>query len=63
MSHRYHIGESVYFRGQSGAGAAGTYKIVRRLPVERDTALRYRIKNTAETFERVADEEQLSRTG
>jgi hypothetical protein len=35
---------------------------VRQLPVERDNRLVYRIKSVAETFERTADEYQLSRT-
>jgi len=35
---------------------------VRQLPVERDNRVVYRIKSVAETFERTADEYQLSRT-
>ena len=59
--HRFHIGEPVYFRGQFGHGAAGIYKVVSCMPVERDDQVRYKIKNPAENFERVASEEQLSR--
>ena len=43
------------------AGRQGTYKIVRQLPVEGDNKLMYRIKNAAETFERIAEENQLRR--
>jgi hypothetical protein len=63
MSERaYRAGEMVYYSGQMGNGASSPYKIIRRLPVDQDTRTRYRIKNAAESFERVALEEQLSRT-
>ncbi len=62
MTKTYTAGEAVYFRGAYGAGAASPYKVVRALPVENDDRVRYRIKNTAENFERVADEDQLSRS-
>jgi hypothetical protein len=61
MKHRFSAGEPVYFRGSYGAGAAGTYKVVRALPLENDDRVRYRIKNATEMFERVADEDQLSK--
>lgn len=62
MPHKYNVGTSVYFQGGGMMpGARSTYKIVRQLPVERDNRLTYRIKNVAESFERIADEEQLSR--
>jgi len=35
---------------------------VRQLPIENDRRLSYRIKSTAETFERIAEEHQLTRT-
>jgi hypothetical protein len=34
---------------------------VRQLPVERDNRLSYRIKSASESFERIAEEHQLSR--
>jgi len=43
--------------------ARGQYKIVRPLPIENDNKLTYRIKSFAESFERIAEENQLSRTG
>ena len=58
----YHAGEMVYYHGQMGNGASSPYKIIRRMPVDQDSRTRYRIKNAAETFERVALEEQLSRS-
>ena len=61
MLHRFKSGDPVYFHGQFGDGAKSIYKVIRTLPVERDTVLRYRIKNPAETFERTATEEQLTR--
>jgi hypothetical protein len=63
MSHKYSAGQSVYFEAQFGNNAArGVYKIVRQLPIERDQRLSYRIKSTAESFERIAEEHQLSRS-
>ncbi len=63
MSHKYSAGQSVYFSSQFPNNAArGPYKIVRRLPIERDNRLSYRIKSTAETFERIAEEHQLTRS-
>ena len=58
----YRAGELVYYQGQMGNGASSPYKIIRRLPVDQDSRTRYRIKNAAEAFERVALEEQLSRS-
>ena len=64
MSHKFHIGAVVYFApGRNGAAARGTYKVVRQLPVENDNRRMYRIKSVAESFERIAEEEQLSRAG
>jgi len=63
MTHRFTLGTSVYYQPSHGQAAArGTYKIVQRLPVENDNRLAYRIKSVAETFERIAEEHQLSRS-
>lgn len=63
MSHKYSAGQNVYYEPQFGNDASrGVYKIVRRQPVERDQRLSYRIKSTAESFERIAEEHQLSRS-
>jgi hypothetical protein len=62
MDHKFAVGTPVYYAGGFQSGAArGLYKIVRQLPVERDNKLLYRIKSAAETFERTAEETQLSR--
>jgi len=62
MPHRFHIGTSVHYEGGTLAPRTnGTYKIVRQLPVENDNKLMYRIKSAAESFERIAEEQQLSR--
>ena len=62
MPHKFGIGTSVYYNGSSLApGARGLYKVVRQLPVEMDNKLLYRIKSVAESFERTAEEHQLSR--
>lgn len=61
-SHKYQIGEVVYYTSPSfgRAAATGSYKVVKLLPSEGDD-YQYRIKNTEEAFERVAKESQLER--
>jgi hypothetical protein len=55
-------GKAVYCEsGFSSSGGRGVYKIVKQLPVEQDNKVVYRIKSPSETFERTADESQLSR--
>jgi hypothetical protein len=62
MSHKYSSGQDVYYEPQFGNNASrGTYKIVRLLPIEADRRLSYRIKSTTESFERIAEEHQLTR--
>ena len=63
MNHKYAAGQDVYYEARFGNNASpGKYKIVRQLPIERDKRLSYRIKSTAESFERIAEEHQLTRT-
>ena len=63
MTHKYASGQNVYYEPTFGnAAARGKYKIVRTLPVENDHRVSYRIKSLAETFERIAEEHQLSRS-
>jgi hypothetical protein len=61
-SHKYQIGEIVYYTSPSfgRAAATGSYTVVKLLPSEGDD-YQYRIKNTGEAFERVAKESQLDR--
>jgi hypothetical protein len=62
MSHKFAIGAAVYFEaGVLSGGARGVYKVVRQMPVERDSRILYRIKSPTETFERTAEEDNLSR--
>jgi hypothetical protein len=60
MGHKYRIGQHVYYRPSIKHPAAGIYEIVRTLPVESEGRLTYRIKSAAETFERTADESDLT---
>jgi hypothetical protein len=60
MTHRYAVGQRVFFEGRLGdPGARGQYEIVRLLPLEKDNKTVYRIKSPVEAFERVAEEHQL----
>jgi hypothetical protein len=61
-SHKYHVGDVVYYTSPSfgRAAATGSYTVVKLLPSEGDD-YQYRIKNTEEAFERVAKESQLDR--
>jgi hypothetical protein len=62
MPHKFNVGVSVHFEAAAYAGAArGLYKVTRQLPIERDSRVLYRIKSAAESFERTAEEHQLSR--
>lgn len=63
MNHKFSIGTNVYYQPTYGTAAArGKYKVVRQLPIENDNKVTYRIKNVAESFERIAEEHQLSRS-
>ena len=61
-AHKFSVGQTVYLTsGMMGRVAAGgTYKIVKLLPSDGED-YQYRIKSTAEAFERVAKESQLDR--
>ena len=61
-SHKYRVGETVFFTSPSfgRAAATGSYTVVKLLPSEGDDH-QYRIKNSEEAFERVAKESQLDR--
>lgn len=60
LTHRYKVGETVYFTASnvSRPAASGTYEVIRLLPTDGDDC-QYRIKSTTEAFERVAKESQL----
>ena len=61
MEHKYSIGQDVYYRPSiKHTAAPGTYKIIGTLPVEMEGRLLYRIKSAVETFERTADEIELT---
>jgi hypothetical protein len=63
-THRFHVGQTVRFSGASvlERGAAGSYKIVARLP-ETYGDWQYRIQSVDRTRERVVRESQLSAIG
>jgi len=61
-SHRYQVGEMVYYTSPSfgRTAASGNYTVVKLLPSEGDD-YQYRIKSSGEAFERVAKESQLDK--
>jgi hypothetical protein len=61
-THRYQVGETVYYTSPTfgRAAATGSYTVVKLLPSEGDD-YQYRIKSSGEAFERVAKESQLDR--
>ena len=61
MAHKFRIGQDVYYRPSIKYSAApGIYTIIKTLPVESEDRLAYRIKSAVETFERTADESELT---
>jgi hypothetical protein len=61
MSHKYAVGQDVHYSPSIKHSAArGIYKVTARLPVESGDRPIYRIKSAAESFERTADESELS---
>jgi hypothetical protein len=64
MTHRYAVGQRVFFEGPFGdPGARGSYEITRLVPIEKDNKIVYRIKSPIEAFERVAEEYQIKPVG
>ncbi len=65
MSHAYKLNEDVQHSPQGPQGrveveAPMIYTIVKRMPIEADGRLRYRIKSKSDNVERVVTEDQLS---
>jgi hypothetical protein len=61
MGHKYRVSQHVYYRPSiKHTAARGIYEIVGTLPVEVEGRLIYRIKSAAESFERTADEIELT---
>jgi hypothetical protein len=60
MTHKYTVGQIVYFEGTFGHSNAGQYEIVRVLPIEKDNRINYRIKSATEAFERTVEEHELT---
>jgi hypothetical protein len=60
MTHKFAVGQIVYFHGTFGRAGSGQCEIVRVLPIEKDNRLNYRIKSMAEAFERTAEEHELT---
>ena len=61
MGHKYRIGQDVYYEPSIKYTAApGIYMIIKTLPVEMEGRLLYPIKSGVETFERTADEIELT---
>jgi hypothetical protein len=61
IGHKFRVGQTVQFRTKPFyvSAALGVFEVVKQLP-ERDGEFEYRIKNVAESHERVAREGELS---
>jgi hypothetical protein len=64
-SHAYQLNEDVHHQPQGPQGRSvvegpKVYTIVKRMPIEADGRLRYRIKCKTDNVERIATEDQLS---
>ena len=65
MSYAYKLNEDVHHQRQGPQGRAENeppmvYTVVRRMPIEADGRLRYRIRSKSDNTERVVTEDQLS---
>jgi hypothetical protein len=65
MSHAYKLNEDVQHSPRGPQGRVEVeppmiYTIVKRMPIEADRRLRYRIKSKSDNVERVVTEDQLS---
>lgn len=58
MSFKFFVGQAVEYT-PIGEKTAGLYKIMRQMPEEEATELKYRIKSETEAYERIVPESQL----
>jgi hypothetical protein len=58
MSFRFLVGQAVAYT-PIGEKTAGLYKIMRQMPEEDATELKYRIKSETEPYDRIVPESQL----
>jgi hypothetical protein len=65
LSRKFRIGETVYYwpAKRSQNAARGTYQIIGLLPQREDGEFEYRIRNSDEQHERVAQESELKGRG
>jgi hypothetical protein len=59
MSFKFFVGQAVEYT-PIGEKTAGLYKIMRQMPEEDATELKYRIKSETEAYERTVPESQLT---
>ena len=59
MSFRFFVGQAIEY-APIGEKTTGLYKIMRQMPEEEATELKYRIKSETEAHERNVPESQLS---
>ena len=59
MSFKFLVGQNVEYT-PIGEKTAGLYKIMRQMPEEQQTELKYRIKSETEAYERNVPESQLT---
>ena len=61
-THKFKLGQTVFLQPTIANRIAGRgpYEVTKRLPVQSDGQIQYRIKNSSEPYERVANEIELS---
>ena len=62
-SHKFRIGERLrFFATNLTSSQSGIYEVLALMPQERGAGYQYRIRSTVDNHQRVALEDQLSRT-
>ncbi len=61
-THKFKPGQTVFLQPTIGNRIVerGPYEVTKRLPVQSDGQIQYRIKTSSEPYERVANEGELS---
>lgn len=61
MTHKFSVGQAVWYNADRGVEGTGQYTVVRTLPATEAGKLQYRVKAKVDGSERVVLEDQLAR--